>query len=194
MTPDVEIPTFPTLTPEDARHAQNTKLLTKILFLVDSGTRDICTVVQDGSFKGILSYESYKSPLVDALRYHTDSELDGADQCKVWQNGDNRKLVFHASEIPKDHDKGLVFLWRSERPHGRLQPSNAYWSGGKRLPPITERLYQLHTYARGEPWEQEVTRIAKSMLRQGSNFFDCPYRSDRRLELTASQRARLIPG
>ncbi len=168
--------------PDILLHVQNSKLLTKLLFLVDSGTRGIGTITSsEGQLKGVLSYESYKSPLAEVLKYETDSELNGANQWKVW-TPHNHELVFHASECVEGTSPHYsTFLWRHERPHGRLPSSNTFWSdSGKRCPSISEQLYELCMYARGK-WEQEITTIAKGMLKEGSKLFDIPYRSSRRL-------------
>ncbi len=168
---------------EDALHVQNTKLLTKLLFLVDAGARGIGTIeLPNGSFGGILEYESYRAPSVSILKYSVGSEFKGAEQWKVWTKTD-KEMVFHASEFVDGVEQlGSAFIWRNERPHGRLVSSNTYWSTGEHRSPIAEPAYLLHTYVRGEPWEQEVTQISKGMLRQGSRLFDCPYRSQRRLD------------
>ena len=176
------------ISPEDVKHVQNSKLLHKLLWLVDSGSREIRTVYTPVSFIGILSYEAFKGPTVDIVSYKADYELNGARQWKVWVREEN-KLVFHASEIDElgePEPNGPIFIWRGERPHGRLPPSNAYWSDGVRLPPITESEYELHVYARGE-WEKEITRITKGIQQPGSKFFDTPYRSKKQLRLTRRQ-------
>ncbi len=168
-------------TPDDLKHIQNSKLLTKLLFLVDSGARGIGTLTgPDGSLIGLVDYESYKSPSLEILKYRADSELNDAQQFKVWTPQD-RKLVFHACQIGENEERtGLTFLWRHDRPHGRLAPSNVYWShNGQRLPPTPEPQYKLETYIKGA-WEEEVTKIAKGMLKENSNFFDVHYRSNRR--------------
>jgi len=175
----------------DLSHVQNSKLLTKLLFLVDSGSRDIRLVeLPGGALGGILDFESYRGPHVDVLRYKVDTELGDAAQFKVWVR-DKSELVFHASEVVEGREPtSPVFLWRQERPHGRLFSSNTYWSDGVRLPPVTESAYELHLYTKGA-WEDEVTGIAKGMLRPGSRLFDVQYRSKKILELTPKQLAAL---
>lgn len=173
------------LSKKDALQVQNSKLLTKLLFLTDSGTRDIGTIITPNeNLLGIIEFESYKSPNFKILRYRVDSEFNGADQWKVWTCESN-KLVFRASEVAGDNNRSNpIFLWRSERPHGRLQPSNSFIGDWKtRCPPITEPFYELHIYQRGE-WEDEITKIVRGMLNEGSRLFDVPYRSNRRLILT----------
>jgi len=175
-----------TLTEEDARHIQNSKLLTKLLWLVDSGGRGIVTVeLPRGTFRGIMSYETYRDSNLAVAKYRED--FFSEQQWKVW-TGD-KKLVFHASEVGEGRvPENPTFLWRFTRPHGRLQPSNTF-RGNTRMPSITEPLYELNVYERGQQWEEEVTRIVRGMARPGSRLFNSHYHSERVLELTESQKA-----